>query len=248
MKLAPFFFNSFPKSGTHLMFQILTGLPSVKHDQLLHLYEGFPYQFTHHEQALRGIKENEFISGHIYYSKSWEDKLKELNMKQIFLYRDLRDIIVSYNHYVEKVDAPLFHVFREQNLSQKERLLAIINGVESSSFNHPGIKEWFSFFINWMHIPHVLSVRFEDLISNEQSQTKTLSTIIKYLYNDHLPLPIDQMLSSIKRNIDPSQSATFRKGKIGSWQEEFDQELKDAFKRSTGDLLIQLGYEQNNNW
>ncbi len=41
-------------------------------------------------------------------------------------------------------------------------------------------------------------------------------------------------------------SATFRKGKIGSWREEFDDEIKVAFKRSAGEFLTSLGYELNN--
>jgi sulfotransferase 6B1 len=67
--LPPFFFNSFPKSGTHLMFQILTGLPSISHDGRNHLHEGILHQLPQHQNALMRIKENEFLSGHIYYSK-----------------------------------------------------------------------------------------------------------------------------------------------------------------------------------
>lgn len=230
------------------MFQILTGLPYVKHDPSQHLYEGLPHQFEQQEQAIRSIKDNEFLSGHLYYSKVWENKLRELNIKQIFLYRDLRDVLVSYNHYIEKVNAPLFHNFVKQNLSHKERLLTIINGIDSPIFIHPGIKDWFSAFIGWLHKPEVLSIQFEDLISDEETQTKTFTRIIQFLYNDTLPLQMEIMLQSIRNNINPSQSATFRKGKIGSWREEFDAEIKDAFKLSAGELLIQLGYEKDNDW
>jgi hypothetical protein len=48
--------------------------------------------------------------------------------------------------------------------------------------------------------------------------------------------------------IVPKRSGTFRKGKPGNWREYFTQENIDIFKDSTGDLLIQLGYESNNEW
>lgn len=43
-------------------------------------------------------------------------------------------------------------------------------------------------------------------------------------------------------------TSTFRKGTIGNWYDQFSDEHKQAFKNVTGDLLIDLGYEPNNNW
>jgi hypothetical protein len=44
------------------------------------------------------------------------------------------------------------------------------------------------------------------------------------------------------------KTQTFHKGKIGSWRTHFNNRHKEAFKRVAGDLLIELGYEQNLNW
>lgn len=40
-------------------------------------------------------------------------------------------------------------------------------------------------------------------------------------------------------------SLTFRSSKIGSWKEEFDDELKAALRKIAGNLLIELSYEKN---
>jgi sulfotransferase 6B1 len=231
------------------MFQILTGLPSITFDGRNHLHEGVLHQLPQHLNALTSIKENEFLSGHIYYSKEWETMLNNLMMKQVFLIRDLRDIIVSYNHYAEKTNSALFQYFAKNNFSQKERLMTIINGLIVDEIQHSGINDWFNSFIGWMRAENVFLVRFEDLIISEKKQTETLTKLIHFLYEDHpLPLPLNKMITGIKKNINPSQSGTFRKGKIGNWREEFDQEIKQAFKEAAGDLLIQLNYEKNNKW
>lgn len=57
-----------------------------------------------------------------------------------------------------------------------------------------------------------------------------------------------QLLKLMKQNINPKTSWTFRKGKIGGWQEEFTEINKRNFKKVAGDFLIDLGYEKSNNW
>ncbi|WP_144701075.1 hypothetical protein [Fictibacillus phosphorivorans] len=67
--LDSFFFNSFSKSGTHLMFQILTGFPSVKHDPAQHLYMGLPNQIVHHEKAIKRLNKTNSSLVTFFYSK-----------------------------------------------------------------------------------------------------------------------------------------------------------------------------------
>jgi hypothetical protein len=41
---------------------------------------------------------------------------------------------------------------------------------------------------------------------------------------------------------------TFRRGTIGAWHERFTPEHTRACKRLIGDLLVDLGYEADQNW
>lgn len=45
-----------------------------------------------------------------------------------------------------------------------------------------------------------------------------------------------------------NQQKHYRKGVAGDWHNYFTPRVKDAFKEHYGNLLIQLGYEQDNNW
>lgn len=247
--LPPFFFNSIPKSGTHLLFQILTALPNVSFTASNHIYEGLPHQLEVHRKRLSSLHENEFLSGHIYYSEQWRKILKEKKMKQIFLFRDPRDVLISYNHYEEKTKSPLYQFFKKHNFSHKDRLLAIMNGVNTPEFKHQSLKEWYSKFLGWLYTDNILSIQFENLIENEKQQMTEINKIIDFLFSDReLPLEKSKMIQQIRNNINPSQSGTFRKGKIGSWKDEFDNDIKNTFKNSLGPVLIHLKYENNLDW
>ena len=47
-------------------------------------------------------------------------------------------------------------------------------------------------------------------------------------------------------NEDPTSH--FRKGMAGDWQNHFNNRHKNLFKKHAGQLLIDLGYEKDNNW
>ncbi|MBH0166843.1 sulfotransferase domain-containing protein [Fictibacillus sp. 7GRE50] len=244
--ISPFFFNSFPKSGTHLMFQILTGIHSITFDQNLHLYEGVSAQLAEHQRELEKLSNNEFLSGHIYYSESWASLLQALNMKQIFLYRDLRDVVVSYNYYIEKVNAPLHQYFKNKQLSKKERMLFIIRGIPE--LGHQDIHDWFSEFKGWLSAPNVLSIKFEDLLRSEGSLDESVQKIVQFVTEEDKESIDHTVIKRAKENISTQDSATFRKGTIGNWKEEFDEEITLAFKENAGQLLIELGYESDLLW
>ena len=62
------------------------------------------------------------------------------------------------------------------------------------------------------------------------------------------PITRQELVQVIEQNIIPEKSPTFRSGKVGEWQAHFTNEHKALFKKVTGDLLIRLGYEKDNDW
>lgn len=245
-QLPGFLMNSIPKSGTHLLLQILMGMPSVIHDPNKHFYEGRSAQLDAHYALLRQTTVNECITGHLYYSPEWAGFLQELQMKQVFLIRDLRDVLVSFCYYIKKFpDYP--YPVADPRLSQKERYLMAIEGIPE--MHYPDFGSWYRLFLGWMNEPNVLTITFEQLVSSPQSRKQTITQIANFLWNGLTPpIPIEEMAAQMETNIAPGSSPTFRSGMIGSWRDEFDQEVKDAFKRVAGDLLIQIGYEQHGGW
>ena len=76
-----------------------------------------------------------------------------------------------------------------------------------------------------------------------ERQIETLKKMMSYLNievsQERLDYAADNLWGS---------SGTFRKGRIGSWKESFDENNKELFKAVMGQELIELGYEQDNNW
>jgi hypothetical protein len=245
-----FFMNSMPKSGTHLMKLMLMGLPSLSHHYQNELYEGYPVQYLDHSAKLSKLKSGEFGAGHIYHSEGWAQILRELKMKQLFLYRDPRDIVVSYAHFIiDKYPYHHLHPYLKECKTWKERYLAFIIGVRNPQIQYPSIGKWIDQFTGWLSDPSTMSIRFEDLVLNRDSLRGKLEEIILYLWDGKkLPMPLPVMIRQMEESSAPQKSLTFRSGKIGNWRSVFDAEVKQRFKEVAGQHLIQLGYEKNYNW
>jgi hypothetical protein len=246
--------NSVPKSGTNLLMQIIKGIPGVFNEQSI------SYDGVYFREILK-IKPNQVVSAHIPFNASFSQELKSHSIQQLFIYRDLRDVAVSLVHFINNklLQHPLFPVFTNRLLTFEEQLNALILGIDfigeeknnqSGIERYPGIYEEFHMIYEWRKDSKVCSMRYEDLIREEKSKDEALLSIIDYLWEDLNELKMDklQLLKLMKQNINPKASWTFRKGKIGGWQEEFTEINKKNFKKVAGDFLIDLGYEKSNNW
>jgi hypothetical protein len=86
------------------------------------------------------------------------------------------------------------------------------------------------------------------LISDQRAAT--LSNMLGRIESASLRLPVSRgmAIQKIIEAIQPSKSSTFRQGKSGGWREHFTAGHKRLFKDVAGELLIRLGYEENNDW
>jgi hypothetical protein len=103
--------------------------------------------------------------------------------------------------------------------------------------------------LSWMNERRCLTVRFEDLIGSAGGGDSAKQIAQIRIISDFLNININERdIYHIKDNIFSSQTATFRKGQVGSWREEFSDEHKIVFKDVAGQLLVDLGYEKDFNW
>ncbi len=251
--LPPFLLNSIPKSGTHLLKQLLLGIPGMKHDPNKGMFGHMHYQTEAKLDAMDNLTNHEFVNGHLYYTSEWETFFNKRNMKQIFVYRDPRDVVVSYAYFIPTLKIhPLYDTFTQENFTHRDRIKFLIQGGHPTEkkwgYQHD-VAEWFKSFSAWMSKPEVFSVRFEDLTSSDKSRIQAVHRIVKFLWGEN-PVPSTRPLIVWKmiQNINPQTSPTFRKGKIGGWRNEFDDELKALFKQKAGQLLVDLDYEKDENW
>lgn len=246
---------SFPKSGTHLLDQILLGFNRVApFSRRLHSffaeYEGESGHKRAPEQAIRwlsSLRSADIASAHLFARSEAVKWVCRPNFASYFIFRDPRDVVVSHVFYVTEMEPNHVHHEYYQSLPDFDaRLRVSILGRPDANVEFLDIAGRFAPYINWLNQTLVMKIHFEDLI---RKRMETLGRIIDHLL-DRAPLQTDRglLLKTIEGAIDPSKSPTFRSGKTGSWKAHFTDEHKGIFKDVTGDLLIRLGYEENNDW
>jgi hypothetical protein len=249
------FGNAMPKSGSHLLTQILGGLTSL--GPLVN--PGFPpVNRSEDNQPLsqgniikniQQMKSGDIRYGYVHAEEPYLSMLTESNRATIFLYRDPRDMLVSHVFYATEMHKGHgMHPYYTEVLStMEERLNAAIQGVTEPGFELASVKQRYDYFLGWLTQPDVLGIRFEDLILDRDL---TLGTLLDYLgtrgFNSYIPR--EEAIEILKNAIVPRKSGTFRKGVPGNWREIFTDSNKALFNHVAGDLLVQLGYEQDQSW
>ena len=246
---------SFPKSGTHLLDQILLGFSQVApFSRRLHSfyaeYEGESGRKRSSEQALRwldSLSSGDIASAHLFARPGVVELVTGPNFVPYFIYRDPRDVAVSHVFYVTEMEPNHVHHAYYQSLPDFDsRLKVSILGRPDADIEFPDIAERFAPYLGWLDQPEVMKIHFEDLIHD---RVGTLNRIIDY-FLARVPLQVERsrLLESLETSINPSKSPTFRSGKTGEWKKHFTEEHKKIFKDVAGDLLIRLRYEKDNDW
>lgn len=246
---------SFPKSGTHLLDQILLGFANVApYARRLHSfyaeYEGESGVKRTPEQALRwldSLRPRDVASAHLFARPEAVARVTSPRFLPYFIFRDPRDVVVSHVFYVTDMEARHVHHAYYQSLPDFDaRLTVSILGRPASGVEFPNIADRFAPYLDWLSQPEVLTIHFEELIQNRAA---TLNRILDhFLARETLRTPRSLILHSLESAINPTKSPTFRSGKTGEWKRHFTEEHKRLFKDAAGDLLIRLGYEKNNDW
>ena len=246
---------SFPKSGTHLLDQILLGFskaaPFSKRVHSFYAeYEGESGIKRVPEQAiawLDSLRPRDIASAHLFARPEAIARVASPAFVPYFIFRDPRDVVVSHVFYVTDMEAR--HVHHDYYASLPDfdsRLKTSILGRPDAGVEFPDILGRFAPYMDWLDHPEVLTIHFEDLIHD---RALTLTRIMEHLLaRAPLQTPRELVLSAMETSINPTKSPTFRSGKTGEWKKHFTEEHKKIFKDVAGDLLIKLGYEQDINW
>ena len=246
---------SFPKSGTHLLDQILLGFNRVApFSRRLHSfyaeYEGESGRKRSPEQAvawLDSMRAGDVASAHLFARPEVVKRVCTSAFIPYFIFRDPRDVVVSHVFYVTDMEARHVHHNYCQSLPDfNARLNVSILGRPDTNIEFPNITERFRPYLGWLDQSSVMKIHFEDLINY---QAATLNRIIDHFLT-HIPLqvPRELLLECLESSINPRRSPTFRSGKTGEWKKHFTPEHRKIFKDVAGDLLVRLGYEKNNDW
>ncbi len=248
---------SFPKSGTHLLDQILLGFSKVApfspHIPLFFAsYDGESGEKRSVEEALayiRALRPLDVTSTHLLAWPQVMDAVCTPAFVPYFIFRDPRDVVVSHVFYVSQMLPQHVH-YRYYNQVLKsfdERLKVSILGLPDADVEFPNIAKRFELYLGWLKRPQVKMLHYEDFIRDRRA---ALGQVVDHFLRrvDGLSSTREQIIDALETNIDPKRSPTFRSGKTGEWKKYFKPEHKKIFKDVAGELLVQLAYEKDDDW
>ena len=246
---------SFPKSGTHLLDQILLGFSRVApFSRRLHSfyaeYEGESGRRRGAAETrawLDSLQPRDVTSAHLFADPDAVQRVVAPLFVPYFIFRDPRDVVVSHVFYVTEMESRHVHHDYYASLPDLDaRLKVSILGRPDIRVEFPNIAARFAPYMGWLDHAEVLKIQFEELVND---RTRTLERILDhFLGRAPLPTPRNEILDCLEASINPNRSPTFRSGKTGEWRKYFTPEHKALFKAVTGTLLIKLGYETNDDW
>lgn len=263
IKTSPILFgNSVPKSGTHLLSQILVAFPQIG----LAVDRGMGPVLTFERQTgrersaaellhdLQELGPGDLCFGHIIAAPQVMEYWRTVNVAHFFMLRDPRDVVVSHAFYIaDKAIQNVHHAYYQSLGSLEERIQVSIlgrpdwQGTGSDEFSFPDIATRYSRYLAWLNEPAICVLRYEEFL---QARQENLDKMLDFAtrHGFHLSVSRQQAIQTLTAAIQPQKSFTFRKGEAGNWREHFTAGHKAVFKQVAGQLLIQLGYETDLNW
>ena len=251
----PIFGNSKPKSGSHLLLQILNGFTQI-----------MPYKYVDADPVRTITKKgkrnsNEEVLSELRhippgvigwgYVEATPENIAFLcrpHRVNYFIYRDPRDMLVSQVFFATDMNEEHgMHDFYKSLPNFGERLKVAITGIDENGLYMVSVKQRYASVFEWREQSNVMCIRFEDLINHREATLDAMLDEVESI-GYRIPTPRDQALSILLEAIQPKKSHTFRSGKTGGWREHFTEEHKKLFKDVTGDLLMKLEYERDNDW
>lgn len=234
---------SLGKSGTTWMRKLCSTLPGYKSFDM----EGNGANGTRAFE-LDLIKEGEVYHGHLLHTPETVSRITDLNIATIYVYRDLRDVIVS-EYYHKKFMDP-------DGVGNLYPFLK--TATQEEAFDVDNLNKWsdpaghYDDVSKWLNVPGIAHVRFEDL--RRDPVPILLNAFQKVGFNISREL-VEEITSfnsfynqSGRQPGDESPAAALRKGIIGDWKNYFLGENKEKFKQKYQAYLEQYGYENNALW
>lgn len=251
----PIFGNAKPKSGSHLLLQILSGFTRIMPARYVAAEPIRTITKTGDRRSQREIlKDLQHIPPGVIgwgYLEATPENVRFLcqpGRVNYFIYRDPRDMLISHVHFAtDMYEDHGMHAHYKSLPDFGARLKVAITGIEQGGLKMVSVRQRYEGVLEWLRQQHVMCVRYEDLVENrDPTLAVMLDAVDRTGYR--IPLPREKALGVLKAAIQPKRSRTFRSGKTGAWREHFTPEHKRLFLDVAGDLLIQLGYEENDAW
>lgn len=238
--------TSVPKCGTHLAIKCIKAITGLS--------------FSGHTNTWISPNAHDFnkpfLAGHMIYSEKHSALIRQKKSRGILILRDPRDQCISWLYFVRNTHSGVWPLLAQmdfnealsywiQHTSATYSSLPLWKDPQILSFE--GIDDLYGKYLPWIDHPSFYTTTFEKLVGargggSTEDQIQEIINIAQHIGH---PISIERA-TQIANTLFGTR--TFREGQIGAWKKHFTQEHKDLFKQIGGQLLIDLGYEQDLNW
>lgn len=246
------FIAGLPKSGTTWLERMIASYPGY-HDLMIpdaaarEIRTGGSHDYDLPEDMFGRFEGMLVLTKmHVHGSEQNLRLLREAGVPHVVLYRDLRDVAVSYFFYVRQTpwhgEYPVY-----ADLDVEQGLLAFV------ARTLPAYVDWVRGWHERCAAPLGYETRYEALLADT---TGELTTIARHFGLDDRPETIARIveahsfkrLSQGRERGQGDSGSFFRSGTAGDWANHFTPRVKDAFKEKAGRWLIDFGYEEDLGW
>ncbi len=257
----PTVYTSIPKCGTHLL---LNYFPAVGFE-----FAGPFGEITWNSSFndyVRELGENRYCAWHYHWTPELSSIVRKKNVRVVFLYRDPRAQVASNMHFIMQTPShPWYQYLNRYVQTKEERLVRLIKGKPlkeaellfkgQSSLEpaHPaaprsslpgGVNSLYGGFSPWLDEAQCLPVKFEDIIGprgggTREQQLETIWQLMEFTGTANASIDPE----TVADKLFDQDAATFRKGSVDSWHEDFSDEVQRVFMRESGVLLDLFGYQ-----
>jgi hypothetical protein len=246
------FIAGLPKSGTSWLKKMICSYPGYQEVMIpeANAYEinyGGSHDFDLPEDTFSRFKNKLVVLKlHVHGSQHNFNLLKNSQIPFVVIYRDLRDVAVSYYFYVKQTPwHPEYNLYK--NLKVEDGL---------KFFGENLLCEYAEWIESWTKIADdsfKLILRYEELLNNPEIE---LSKIARHCSLDDSPTKIQEIvkinsfnnLSGGRDKGNESSNSFLRKGIMGDWKNHFTPMLKDIYKEKISDFLVKFNYERDLSW
>ena len=234
------FINSIPKSGTHLITNLLdadkrmlnSGYHLKKYTVNLlsnNEFENLKFKLDKEKfsRILEKNKKGRLISTHLPWDSNFDNSFLGINTiyKKIFFVRDPRDIFLSEFYYIKNLKRHFQHDAFMSLTNDEERFKILLYGGRIKDIPFKSYSEKLDEYCGWLNCKDIKVLKYENFASQCVEEDRLYDNL-KDLFI-YLELKLDEEISEdiIKTN-GSKKSYTFRKGGSGGWKEKLSSEQK----------------------
>jgi len=167
--------------------------------------------------------------------------------------RDPRDMVVSGYFYHKWTDEPFpnLPLAKLGGMSYKEYL----NSVDQDEGLLAEIKKdwfWIPHMVDWdYNNPRIFEIRYEDMIVDEQAVFRQMFThygLTEKAVDRCCQITERYSFGRLTKGKKKRAKSHLRSGKSGEWQDYFNEEHKALFKEMYPNVVVNLGYAEDDDW